>query len=862
MYARFSLLFLFCLPLLPSVQASQDHLADWSNWSIEGTPDLFYPASEAAFEGDQGMALFLPANEDMQVTATSPLLSLPETGHFRLSWWMRSFHGKSLTVRLTINGDPVGEYPLRSDMQYWSQGHLDFVGEEGDALAIILEADGALGRTSAEVDHFSLRHSPTPFPEVPSLDGLNQQMEPLRLNANQYIFIQRRLTESGPPWPPTLPRTAEDEALLTDADRVGPDGLVYPDWTYAGVPGGIPEAPVVVRAADRGIHPNGEPVGEALQKTIDEIVKGGGGALLLGEGTYNLDYPLVIREDRVVIRGAGRGETILQFSYDGPTDGMVGFANVSEGSTLGPGTPLRLHARTKGLTAMRILGPDGHTIAEHGSHRPEWYFYQEYNRPANFTIQTHGRVLIDRYGPGTHRFTASASYRDQEDEETTLTLHLTEDGDRANARPWGEAAISFHQSGTWNQARQRLVADAPRGSRVIQVDDPRPFHDRAYLVLSVSDQDDWLDSRLIEHPMARGGLLRRKVVGIEEIRDNWIQLKQPLRQDWNADEGVLVIPWQPVRHGGVEDLTIEQTGELWTSGINFNAAAECWVRGVEVIRPGRNPITTWDVKHLEVRDAFFDGAIYAHGGGGTAYVAWQAAYDCLMENVSARKLRHAPNVQWSSSGNVFRNSTFEDSGGQWHAGYTHENLFENITIRTTGSHGAYPFGLYGSYATGMHGPQGPRNVVYGSTIDSWRGGLKVGGTVEGWIFAYNTIEAQRGPAVALMPGTFHATFRGNVLVSHEPDPSLIWIATPDCVDNHFQDNYLIGMGECGTGWRGSWDLRNLIRIIDPESLICPIFSGAGRPLEEEKNRRIADVPSLLPSPQAPVPSIFEWQREN
>ena len=67
-----------------------------------------------------------------------------------------------------------------------------------------------------------------------------------------------------PPWEPTYKIKPHEKHRLTAADVVGPDGIVYPDWRYAGVPEGIPAVPEQARVehfggkADDGVDMQGE----------------------------------------------------------------------------------------------------------------------------------------------------------------------------------------------------------------------------------------------------------------------------------------------------------------------------------------------------------------------------------------------------------------------------------------------------------------------------------------------------------------------------------------------------------------------------------------------------------------------------
>ena len=111
---------------------------------------------------------------------------------------------------------------------------------------------------------------------------------------------------------------------LTRADLVGPDGLVYPDWRYAGVQGGIPQVQAKARAADFGAKPDDQvDDAAALQKAVDAVGQAGGGAILLETGVYQLDRPVTVRHDGVVIRGQGQEKTRLIFRYDLPAAGIA-----------------------------------------------------------------------------------------------------------------------------------------------------------------------------------------------------------------------------------------------------------------------------------------------------------------------------------------------------------------------------------------------------------------------------------------------------------------------------------------------------------------------------------------------------------
>ena len=278
-----------------------------------------------------------------------------------------------------------------------------------------------------------------------------------------------------------------------------------------------------------------------------------------------------------------------------------------------------------------------------------------------------------------------------------------------------------------------------------------------------------------------------------------------------------------------------QTEKLWTCGILFSDAWECWARGVKVTKAGKHPIYTRRAKWCEIRDCTMDDAWY-HGGGGTAYVGWERSYDCLMDGVTTRRMRHAPCVQWSSSGNVIRRSTFWGSDAQWHAGWTNENLFEQCTVDAGGKSGSYGYGGWASPpGDKAHGPEGPRNCVYNCDIRSRKTGLWMGGMNEAWLILHNRFLVASGPGITARTCSFDHLIRGNVFALAQPKQPAVELATPDCSGVEITGNRLYG----GNG---------------------QVAAGRGRPLVAKDNVTepyTADPPR--PAPE--VPSIFEWQRQ-
>jgi hypothetical protein len=626
-----------------------------------------------------------------------------------------------------------------------------------------------------------------------------------------------------PPWEGQYKIRPDEKGRLTAADVIGPDGLVYPDWTYAGVPGGVPDVAVRARGADFGARGDDDRDDSgALERAAEQVGASGGGAVLLDPGTYYLDRPVLISSDGVVIRGAGADKTRLIFRYAIPPAGVT-FYRRRPGDVLYADSWVQLHAVPQDLVALEIR-IDGKRVSRRDRSK-HW--------GNTFSISVSGRSLLGKAGDGTHQMTGIAEYRDGTKRETSEEIRLSgESSPKADPRPRMLGAITFVGPGTVGP-RIRLAADAARGSRRIKLRSTQGLQAGDRIAIEAPASPRW--NRLVQNA-CKWGTYRRYRLVIEAIEGDTIRVNQPLRLTFPVADGSYVQKTEVIRRCGVEDFYLEQTEDLWISGVAFANAWECWAKGITVKKTGRHACYAVEAKWCEIRDSVFDDAWFK-GGGGTAYVGWEHACDCLMENVTTYKMRHAPCVQWAASGNVIRKSTFHESDGQWHSGWTNENLFELCTIDSKRGHGGYGYGMWASPPEDTaHGPNGPRNVVYACDVRSPKAGVWMGGMNENWLILYSRFQVGSGPGVFAKTASFDHVIRGNVFALNDKDQPAVRLATPDCIGVELIDNRVYG----GSG---------------------KLASGQGEP-EVQRNNVLLPATESPPRPQPPVPSIFAWQRRN
>jgi len=624
------------------------------------------------------------------------------------------------------------------------------------------------------------------------------------------------------PWPRQYKIRPHERDRLTAADVVGPDGIVYPNWTKCGVQGRIPRVKPVARIEEFGAKSDdNRDDSQALAEACESVGKRGGGAVVLDRGTYYLDRPVTVRYDNVVIRGKGPAETRLIFRYALPAN-AVAFYNPAPGSKVGPRTPIEMHAKPTGLVKMTI-SVDNEIIGT-------WTRSKHSGNTFNFAVT--GRNALAKVRSGRHTLTGTAEYADGTKRSARIPIVLDSGFDDQTPVPDTRAAITFAGKGPAGP-KLKLARDGKRGDTSLQLHNTSTLRPGDCILIDAPATERW---KKVTKNACKWGAYRRYALLVKAVRGQTVLITQPLRIEFPVIDGAYVQRVEPIQRCGVESLYIEQTQNLWISSVVFYHGWNCWAKDLTVKKCGRFPVYGSMAKWCEIRDCVFDDAWFK-GGGGTAYTGWDHSWDCLIENVQTFKMRHAPLFQWSAAGNVIRKSIFHESDAQWHAGWTNENLIEQCTITSVRGHGGYGYGMWASPPEDTaHGPNGPRNVVYNCDVSSERAALWFGGMNENWLILHNRFTAETGPGLFAKTSSFDHIIRNNTFVLKDSKSPMVQLATPDCIGIELENNTLHG----GNG---------------------TIAVGPARPAITRNNKTLPlSVPAARPKPQPA--SIYEWQLEN
>lgn len=626
-----------------------------------------------------------------------------------------------------------------------------------------------------------------------------------------------------PPWPGTYKLTANDTDKLTAADVVGPDGIVYPNWTRCGVQGGIPNVPETVQVRDFGAIPDDErDDADALDKACSQAGEGGGGAVVLEAGVYHLDRPVTVRHNGVVIRGQGSDRTRIVFRYGLP-DSQIVFYSPKSGAAIGPETRIEVHALPRGLQELTIsLGDTILRTWNRGRHSGN-----------SFSVSCRPRNALKNASPGPAKLTAVACYPDGETRRAEIPVVVDPQLTASPPPPNSTSAIMFAGRG-YVGPRILLSEDGKRGSTAISLTSTEGLKAGDRVLIRGPATKRWKD---LTRNKCKWGSYREYIVAITEVVGNRVSIEQPLRLEFPVIDGSFVQKLDMIERCGVEDIAIEQTENLWINTATFQYGWNCWARNVHVKMTGRFPIHASRAKWCEIRNCVFDDAWFK-GGGGTAYAGWQHSFDCLIDGLETFNYRHAPLFQWATSGCVIRNGVFHNSDGQWHAGWTNENLMENCVITSKKGHGSYGFGMWASPPEDTaHGPNGPRNVVYNCDVHSEKAGLWMGGMNENWLILHSRFVVEKGMGIFAKAASFDHIIRNNVFVLKDGKSPAVSLATPDCVGIEITGNRLYG----GSG---------------------KFATGTRKPHVNEDNECLPLPADLPPRPTTTVPSIYEWQQKH
>lgn len=594
----------------------------------------------------------------------------------------------------------------------------------------------------------------------------------------------------------------------------GPDGYLYPNFSFAGLTKDWKVPETIFRVEDFGACADDKQDDtDALEKAIEAAGKAGGGTILFGKGTYRITRKVVIPYNRVVLRGAGPDVTHLELGL--PDNGIGLFYS---GSTTArrfhivfpPEKVQRLH--------VKIDGKHVETIS------------RDKLLSGRF-LYTPSPSLCKLLLSGEHLLQVEIEYPDGKKSSHQERM-------QSGMNLFGTGSLCYFVfCGRFPPFKLIPAAPIKRGEKRIVLRNSDQFKKGELVGLRKHLTDQ---ARLYSGGYVPGWNVIDFAAEITNVDGKNIEIAQPVRLDYSAEEKPSLIRIDPIRESGIENMTLIHTGkqdELGLGSVNFVLAFNCRASFLTVRHPGTYGICGSWIKNTEFLNCKVLNPRSRNKAGNLAYAGFDRAWDCLVRNMETDGMRHAPLMNWCSSGNVITGGTFRNSDAQFHSGWCHDNLIENCRILDGGAsvpEGSYGWALFAvPYDDGGHGSIGPRNVLYNCDTISRSGGVYMGGPNQDWSIMYNRI-ITGGPGVLERIGSNRNCIVGNRFILKNPRMPMVFQESLKSENGIVKGNSLYG----GNG---------------------RILMGAGSPLLKDNH---VFPYKMVPRPKAPVPSLYDWQKNN
>ncbi len=624
-----------------------------------------------------------------------------------------------------------------------------------------------------------------------------------------------------------------DKVLLKDGETFsskslevkGPDGLIYPNWSGAGLKVRNAVKGPIFKVEDFGAVANdGKDDSYAIEKAIEKAAASGGGIISFGEGDYLLNRQLLIRSDNILLHGTDRNKSRLVFRL--PENGCGIYPTAPQ---LNKGAELNVFFLKEGAQNVKLFLNEK-LIREWDKDK----FMSLPDATKYNCVSVKGKEVIASAGEGIHSFKALISYENGKKAESENKITVEEKG---LGGAYEASVISLKPKLREAPESIKLTKDAKRGDLSLEIESASSLKSGDLIAVQAPETERW--NKLI-HNVCQWGNFRIFVVRIESVEGNKINLEEPLRIDFPVEDGAFVKSVNMIKNCGMENMTIAQEGEIQIElkfgAVIFQNAWNCHADSVTIKRPGTRGIYGSFVKNCEIRNCLFEEP-WRTKLGGLAYLGWDYGWDNLIDGVETSKMRHAPLLNWTSSGNVVRNTVCHESDAQWHSGWCSDNLYEQCVIEsTTQEYNGYGYAYYSTPVDdSMHGPNGPRNVVYNCKSISLKDAFYLGGMNQNWMILYNTAVVEKGAGLRERFGNMNNVIKGNVFILKDDKSPMLYYESIDNRGDIVEDNTVIG----GNG---------------------KLFEGPGAP-ETVRNNNILPASAVNVEAKAPVPSIYLWQRE-
>lgn len=361
-----------------------------------------------------------------------------------------------------------------------------------------------------------------------------------------------------------------------------------------------------------------------------------------------------------------------------------------------------------------------------------------------------GGAGVVYFPEGVFKFTSSVSVPDSilirgaASDSTTLLFDLG-----------GVLNSCFAIHGSQGSPAYAFTASALKDSSVVHLNQVVGLQPGDYLRIY---QDD---SALVVSSWAYGSV--GQIVRISAINGNDVTISGSLRKDYLLADSCKAVQIMPARAVGFECFKLKRADATsqQTTNLDFDKAANCWVKGLESDSCNYAHIALSYCSNILITENYFHHALaYGASGQGYGVVAQFASGACLVVNNIFKHLRHSMLVQAGANGNVFAyNYSFDP--------FWVQSPFPSYAAGDLVLHGNYPFcNLFeGNIVQNMviddsHGKNGPYNTLFRNRGELYGLVMNNNPASDNQNFAGNEI-TNNAQGLYLISGTGHLEFGNN-----------------------------------------------------------------------------------------------------
>ena len=290
----------------------------------------------------------------------------------------------------------------------------------------------------------------------------------------------------------------------------------------------------------------------------------------------------------------------------------------------------------------------------------------------------------------------------------------------------GAVGNGFNITGSVSGVFTTIISGVDRGSNSIVVTDPSTFAAGDFAEL-IENNGTWDTDPVFWADNSVGQILH-----LTQVSGDTLFFDSPLRINYDTTLNVRIQKIIPAVEIGIECLQISRADNVAAGvcyNINFNYAANCWIRGLESnVSVGSHieidASTNISIRGCYVHHSYLYDGVSTHGYGITLFAH---TGQCRIENNIMQHLRHSFSLQTGANGNVIAyNYSIDPNRSEFPSNYG-----ADISL-----HGHYPFSnlFEGNIVQNImldqtHGPNGPFNTFFRNRAELY-GILMTSGTIQ------------------------------------------------------------------------------------------------------------------------------------